>query len=135
MIADQIISTCGVIETESLLSSAYQSESKSKTGDFTIIESISVMVGKPKDLNWKETVVFFNDSAKFDYVCPKDPVDLRSGVICIPETTTRRMLQLILSFESPTLLIFLFGVRCRNNNIGRKKKSMKIVFFKMVFAT
>ena len=85
VIADQIISTCGVIETESLLSSAYQSESKSKTGDFTIIESISVMQGKPKDLNWKETVVFFNDSAKFDYVCPKDPVDLRSGVICIPE--------------------------------------------------
>lgn len=85
VIADQIISTCGVIETESLLSSAYQSESQSKTGDFTIIESISVMQGKPKDLNWKETVVFFNDSAKFDYVCPKDPVDLRSGVICIPE--------------------------------------------------
>ena len=78
VIADQIISTCGVIETESLLSSAYQSESQSKTGDFTIIESISVMQGKPKDLNWKETVVFFNDSAKFDYVCPKDPVDLRS---------------------------------------------------------
>ena len=85
VIADQIISTCGVIETESLLSSAYPSESQSKTGDFTIIESISVMQGKPKDLNWKETVVFFNDSAKFDYVCPKDPVDLRSGVICIPE--------------------------------------------------
>ena len=85
VIADQIISTCGVIETESLLTSAYQSESQSKTGDFTIIESISVMQGKPKDLNWKETVVFFNDSAKFDYVCPKDPVDLRSGVICIPE--------------------------------------------------
>jgi len=85
VIADQIISTCGVIETESLLSSDYQSESQSKTGDFTIIESISVMQGKPRDLNWKETVVFFNDSAKFDYVCPKDPVDLRSGVICIPE--------------------------------------------------
>ena len=85
VIADQIISTCGVIETESLLSSAYQTESQSKTGDFTIIESISVMQGKPKDLNWEETVVFFNDSAKFDYICPKDPVDLRSGVICIPE--------------------------------------------------
>ena len=85
VIADQIISTCGVIETESLFSSVYQSESQSKTGDFTIIESISVMQGKPKDLNWKETVVFFNDSAKFDYVCPKEPVDLRSGVICIPE--------------------------------------------------
>ena len=85
VIADQIISTCGVIETESLLSSAYQTESQSKTGDFTIIESISVMKGKPKDLNWEETVVFFNDSAKFDFICPKDPVDLRSGVICIPE--------------------------------------------------
>lgn len=85
VIADQIISTCGVIETESLLPSAYQTESQSKTGDFTIIESISVMQGKPKDLNWEETVVFFNDSAKFDYICPKDPVDLRSGVICIPE--------------------------------------------------
>ena len=85
VIADQIISTCGVIETESLLSSDYQTESQSKTGDFTILESISVMQGKPKDLNWEETVVFFNDSVKFDFICPKDPVDLRSGVICIPE--------------------------------------------------
>jgi phytoene dehydrogenase-like protein len=85
VIAEQIISTCGVIETESLLPSQYHEESQSEVGNFTILESISVMEGTPKELNWKETVVFFNDSEKFDYICPQDPVDLRSGVICIPE--------------------------------------------------
>ena len=85
VVAEQIISTCGVIETESLLSSNPVEGNQAKVGEFTILESISVIQGKPVELNWEETVIFFNDSEKFEYNPPKNPVDLRSGVICIPE--------------------------------------------------
>ena len=83
--ADQIISTCGGIETELLLADFNGKKSNTKLGEFSVIESISVMQGTPKEYGWDETVIFFNNSEKFDYHCPNELVDMRSGVICIPE--------------------------------------------------
>ncbi len=83
--ADRIISTCGGIETELLLSDFSSEKSTSELGEFSIIESISVIQGTPKQLGWEETVIFFNESEKFDYSSPDELVDMRSGVICIPE--------------------------------------------------
>ena len=83
--ADQIISTCGVVETELILGNDYASNEHPEVGDFSVIESISVIEGKPTDYGWDETVIFFNDSEKFHYQCPEDYVDLRSGVICLPQ--------------------------------------------------
>ena len=79
----------GVIETESLPSSHDHEENPiRKVGHFTILESIAVMQGTPKEIAklGGKSVVFFNDSEKFDFMChSQDPVDLRSGVIRIPE--------------------------------------------------
>ena len=83
--ADQIISTCGGIETELLLADFNGKKSNTKLGEFSVIESISVMQGTPKEYGWDETVIFFNNSEKFDYHCPNELVDMSSGVICIPE--------------------------------------------------
>ena len=83
--ADQIISTCGGIETELLLADFNGEKSNTKLGEFSIIESISVMQGTPNEYGWDETVIFFNNSEKFDYHCPNELVDMKSGVICIPE--------------------------------------------------
>lgn len=83
--ADQIISTCGVVETELILGNDYASNEHPEVGDFSVIESISVIEGKPTDYGWDETVIFFNDSESFHYQCPEDYVDLRSGVICLPQ--------------------------------------------------
>lgn len=83
--ADQIISTCGVAETELILGNDYTSNEHPEVGDFSVIESISVIKGKPTDYGWDETVIFFNDSENFYYQCPEDFVDLRSGVICLPQ--------------------------------------------------
>ena len=91
IVADQIISTCGGIETELLLSDFQSEKSKTELGEFSVIESISVIQGTPKELGWEETVIFFNNSEKFDYRCPDELVDMRSGVICIPE-----------NYQSPT---------------------------------
>ncbi len=83
--ADQIISTCGVVETEELLNPEKEGLSNTEQGKFSVIETISVFNGKPSDFGWNETIVFYNDSQKFRYEQPKGTIDLSSGVICLPE--------------------------------------------------
>ena len=83
--ADKIISTCGIRETENLLNQTAIENTTTETGDFSVIESIRVFDGHPKDFNWNETVIFFNHSDKFTYGCPAGLVDLKSGVICLPD--------------------------------------------------
>lgn len=83
--ADQIISTCGAVETEELLYPTKKNLRKTEHGKFSVIETISVFNGKPKDFGWDETIVFFNDSEQFCYEQPKGTIDLSSGVICLPE--------------------------------------------------
>ena len=51
----------------------------------SFIESIRVLKHQPSELGWgSDTIVFFNDSDRFDYARPAQQVDLRSGVICLP---------------------------------------------------
>lgn len=83
--ADQIISTCGLVETEELLGMTDARSKDSKVGNFSIIETISVFKGKPKDFGWDETVIFYNDSKEFRYEKPTGTMDSSSGVICLPE--------------------------------------------------
>ena len=83
--ANQIISTCGIRETELLLGASCIELQTAKTGNFSIIESIRVFDGHPRDFGWNETVVFFNETDQFTYDCPQEIVDLKSGVICLPD--------------------------------------------------
>jgi len=85
--SDFVISTCGAVETEALLEPSESSAPAQSTieGKFSIMESIFVFPGSPKDFEWEETVVFFNDSESFCYDEPDGLIDLRSGVICMPE--------------------------------------------------
>jgi phytoene dehydrogenase-like protein len=83
--SDYVISTCGSVETELILGKTEDRKFSAEVGEFTVVESIAVIKGNPKDYGWEETVVFFNDSETFHYQCPDDYIDLRSGVICIPE--------------------------------------------------
>jgi phytoene dehydrogenase-like protein len=54
-------------------------------GRLSFVETISILDREPADLGWgSDTIVFFNDHDRFDYVCPSEPVDPRSGVICLP---------------------------------------------------
>jgi phytoene dehydrogenase-like protein len=51
----------------------------------SFIESIRVLKRQPRELGWgDDTIVFFNDSDRFDYARPAGQVDVRSGVICLP---------------------------------------------------
>jgi len=58
---------------------------KSGAVRLSYVETITVLDRPPAALGWgDDTIVFFNDSDRFDYARPAEPVDLRSGVICLP---------------------------------------------------
>ena len=82
--AESVVSTCGALETQEMLDQS-MSPKPVEEGRFTIVESMSVYAGSPRDFDWNETVVFFNESSTFDYSEPSELIDLRSGVICMPE--------------------------------------------------
>ena len=58
--------------------------SEREIGKLGFIETISVLDKAPKSFGHDKTIVFFNDSDRFDYRNPDELVDLRSGVICSP---------------------------------------------------
>lgn len=90
--ADHVISSIGAPETESLLRedgaalpASGAGASGAAPGRHSFVETITILDRQPAALGWgDDTIVFFNDSPRFDYACPAGPVDLRSGVICLP---------------------------------------------------
>jgi len=83
--ADHVLSSIGAPETARLVQSGHHSAAALAPGRLSFVETITILDRQPAELGWgSDTIVFFNDSARFDYACPKDQVDPRSGVICIP---------------------------------------------------
>jgi phytoene dehydrogenase-like protein len=84
--ADHVISSIGAPETAALLESEIRNpKSETSPGRHSFVETITVLDRQPAALGWGEdTIVFFNDSARLHYARPESQVDLRSGVICIP---------------------------------------------------
>ena len=83
--AAQVISSVGFAETMRLCEPAHVAAAEQNTGALSFIETITVLHRQPAELGWSDdTIVFFNDSPRFDYSRPTDQVDLRSGVICLP---------------------------------------------------
>ncbi|MDX1925085.1 MAG: NAD(P)/FAD-dependent oxidoreductase [Pirellulaceae bacterium] len=82
--AKRILSSAGIIETQRLCEDVTE-VTPQRAGQLTFIESISVLDKQPKDVGFGETIVFFNDSDKFDWRRPaNDLCDVRTGVICSP---------------------------------------------------
>lgn len=78
----RILSSAGWVETMRLCddSSAVQHP----TGQLSFVETISVLNTPPRKVGYDNTIVFFNDSEKFHWRKPDNPVDTRSGVIASP---------------------------------------------------
>ncbi len=82
--ATHVISSIGAPETERLLEPA-PGAPKLAPGRLSFVETITILNRQPAAMGWgDDTIVFFNDSSRFSYECPADQVDVRSGVICIP---------------------------------------------------
>lgn len=84
--ADHIISSIGAPETERLIVSPTDTPAaRLPVGALSFVETITILDRQPAALGWgDDTIVFFNDSARFDYAAATDQVDPRSGVICFP---------------------------------------------------
>ncbi len=103
--ATHVISTIGAPETERLLANIQRPTSNAQfptpghgpstlnaqlstpapTGALSYCETITVLDRQPAALGWgDDTIVFFNDSEKFTYAASEQQVDVRSGVICMP---------------------------------------------------
>lgn len=76
----RVISTIGAKETLALLG-----EELPERGErLSFVETITVLREQPRELGWEDTIVFFNDSERFEYGRPGELCDARSGVICFP---------------------------------------------------
>lgn len=83
--ARHVISTIGYAETLRLCEPARESAAAANLGQLSFVETISVFRSAPAKWGWgDDTIVFFNDSDRFSYAAAADAVDLRSGVICLP---------------------------------------------------
>jgi len=86
--ADQVLSSIGGPETAALIAGPGTDAPPAAAvvpGRLTFVETISVFSCQPAALGWgEETIIFFNDSERFTYARPDGPVDVRSGVLCIP---------------------------------------------------
>jgi phytoene dehydrogenase-like protein len=91
--ADHVLSSIGVAETEALVAAgdeatagtAVPTHHPHQAGRLSFVETMEIFDRQPAEFGWGgDTIVFFNDSERFDYACPADAADVRSGVICLP---------------------------------------------------
>ncbi|MFT3828706.1 MAG: NAD(P)/FAD-dependent oxidoreductase [Opitutaceae bacterium] len=90
--ADWVLSSAGADETRLLCGDENTTASPGAAptavfaddGRLGFVETISVLNRQPQDFGWRETIVFFNDSERFEFANPAAAVDPRSGVICFP---------------------------------------------------
>jgi len=82
--ADRILSSAGYVETMKLLTDHGSSKFNSHAGQLSFVEFILVLNKEPTEMGYNTTIVFYNNSDRFDYRKPDELVDVSSGVICCP---------------------------------------------------
>jgi phytoene dehydrogenase-like protein len=82
--ADNILSSAGYVETMRLLSDYDPTATEDKAGQLSMVEFIAVLDKQPAEMGHETTIVFYNNSDRFDYRKPQDLVNVSSGVICCP---------------------------------------------------
>lgn len=81
--ADRILSSAGIVETLRMCDEPGP-VSAPRAGQLSFVESVSVLDVEPRSVGCDRTVVFFNDGDRFHWRKPEEMVDVRSGVICVP---------------------------------------------------
>jgi phytoene dehydrogenase-like protein len=82
--ADKILSSAGYVETMRLLSNYDPTGMEYKAGQLSMVEFITVLDKQPAEMGHETTIIFYNNSDRFDYRKPDELVNVSSGVICCP---------------------------------------------------
>jgi phytoene dehydrogenase-like protein len=82
--AARILSSAGYVETMRLLSNYDTKVVENKAGQLSMVEFITVLNKQPAEMGHETTIVFYNNSDRFDYRKPDELVNVSSGVICCP---------------------------------------------------
>ena len=82
--ADKILSSAGYVETMKLLSNYDPKGIEDKAGRLSMVEFITVLDKQPAEMGHETTIIFYNNSDRFDYRKPDELVNVSSGVICCP---------------------------------------------------
>lgn len=83
--ATHVISSMGYPETLRACEPPHTAEADANTGALSFCETIAVFKQAPATWGWgDDTIIFFNDSDRFEYAQSRELVDPRSGVICFP---------------------------------------------------
>ncbi len=61
-----------------------QAKAEACSGQLSFVETLAVLKADPKTLGLEDTIVFFNTEDTIAYQKPQGLVDVRSGVICVP---------------------------------------------------
>lgn len=81
--AGTILSSAGVAETYDLCGVHIPAD-RPRQGEVSFNEAIFALDCQPADLGHQETIIFYNNEESFHYEPPRDPCDVRSGIICSP---------------------------------------------------
>jgi len=83
--ADVVFSSAGLVETMALRSDVTDDRFEGEAGRLGFTENLWVLDEDPKALGFSDCVTFFHKgSGRFEWRSPKVPVDVGSGVICVP---------------------------------------------------
>ncbi len=82
--AGKVISSAGYVETMMLLPGYEPAKFEADVGPLSFVEFIMVLDREMAELGHDTTIIFFNNSDRFNYRKPDKLVDVTSGVICCP---------------------------------------------------
>lgn len=89
--ADTVLSSAGLVETRRMLESqpiaSAMEHGKADveiTGKLSFTETINVLDRPAREIGIDATIIFFNNTERFNYAQPTELCDTSSGVICIP---------------------------------------------------
>ena len=82
LIAENIISSMGYVETLNHCAPTLKETEECETGQVSFMESLCVVDREPRDLGYDKSIVFFSTQPRFDYKVPDEMINVTSGVLC-----------------------------------------------------
>lgn len=82
-----VFSSAGRVETRELCG---EEADAADIGRLSFVETTTVLDREPRELGFEATITFFNDGERFEYARPDELIDVRSGVMTVPNNYRTR---------------------------------------------